>query len=104
MSAPTAPLPDPAIAALHRLEARMAALPDGESLTINGVTCTAVSARVADLLTRHDRLQSRCRRLSMRAETVEDYNQLRDWLDLLADCRCQLAAAGRLHLIAEAAS
>lgn len=98
-SAPTAPLPDPAVSAFYRLEARLAALPDGESLTINGVTCTAVSVRVADLLTRYDRLKSRCRRLAASAETVEDYNQLWDWQTVLADCRCQLAAADRLHLI-----
>jgi hypothetical protein len=96
---PTAPLPDPAITALHRIEARLAALPDGESLTINGTTCTAVSLPVADLLTRHARLQSRCRRLSAKAVTSEDYSQLLDWHALLTDCRCQLAAAGRLDLI-----
>ncbi|MEU3613472.1 hypothetical protein ABZ725_14310 [Streptomyces sp. NPDC006872] len=99
MTAPTAPLPDLAVAALHRLEARLAGLADGESATINGVVCTAVSVRVADLLTRHDRLQSRCRRLSAEAATTEDYNQLLDWQVMLADCRCQLAAAGRLHLV-----
>lgn len=96
---PTAPLPDSAIAALHRIEARLAALPDGESLTINGTTCTAVSLPVADLLTRHARLQSRCRCLSAKAVTSEDYNQLLDWHVLLTDCRCQLADAGRLDLI-----
>ncbi len=99
MRHPTAPLPDSAIAALHRIEARLAALPDGESLTINGTTCTAVSLPVADLLTRHARLQSRCRCLSAKAVTSEDYNQLLDWHVLLTDCRCQLAAVGRLDLI-----
>ena len=95
----TSPLPDPAVAALHRVEARLAAVPNGESLTINGTTCTAVSPKVADLLTRHDRLQSRCRRLSVKAVTSEDYNQLFDWHVLLTDCRCKLDAAGALHLV-----
>lgn len=95
---PVAPLPVSVIAAMHRIEARLAAVPNGESLTINGVTCTAVSLRVADLLARHDRLQSRCRRLSVKAVTSEDYNQLFDWHVFLTDCRCQLEAAGALHL------
>lgn len=94
-----APLSDPAFAALFRVEARLAALPDGESLTINGVTCTAVTVEVADLLTRHDRLRSRCRRLSMRATTTADFDQLLDWHVALDACRCQLAKAGRLDLI-----
>ncbi len=99
MGTPTAPRPDAAIETMRRIEARLAALPDGESLTINGTTCTAVSAKVADLLTLHARVQSRCRRLSARAVTVEDYNQLLDWHLLLTDCRCQLRDAGRLDLI-----
>ena len=96
---PVAPLPVSVIAAMHRIEVRLAAVPNGESLTINGVTCTAVSLRVADLLARHDRLQSRCRRLSAKAVTSEDYNQLFDWHVFLTDCRCQLEAAGALHLV-----
>ncbi len=99
MSAPTALLPSAAVAAVRRLEARLAALPNGESLTINGAACTAVSLEVADLLTRHDRVQSRCRRLSAKAATAADFDQLLDWHVLLADCRCRLAAAGRLDLI-----
>ena len=95
----SAPLPQSAVDAIHRLEARLAALPDGESTVVNGATCTAVSGAVADLLTRHERLQSRCRRLSERAVTAADYEQLLDWHVALKDCRCRLAAEGRLDLI-----
>lgn len=98
---PVAPLPVSVIAAMHRIEARLAVASAGESLTVNGVTCMAVSLRVADLLARHDRLQSRCRRLSAKAVTSEDYNQLFDWHVFLTDCRCQLEAAGALHLVGE---
>jgi hypothetical protein len=94
-TAPTAPLPQPAVDALLSLERRLAALAPGESAVINGVTCTGVSLQVADLLTRHRWASARCSRLSAAA----DYDGCLRLQDEMAMCRCQLAAAGMLHLV-----
>lgn len=95
------PVPsDPAaVAALHRLEARLAGLRRGESTVINGVTCTAVSLRDADLLDRYDWVSACCRRKSATAATSADFDRLLCLQDELAVCRRELVAAGLLHLI-----
>lgn len=92
---PTAPLPQSAIDALHSLEARLAGLAPGESAVINGVTCTGVSLQVAVLLERHRWASARCSRLSV-AGDYDGWLRVQDELSL---CRCQLTAAGMLHLI-----
>jgi hypothetical protein len=81
--------------AIHSLERRLAGLAAGESTVINGVPCTAVSLEVAGLLDRHRWASARCSRLSAAA----DYDGCLRLQDEMAMCRCQLAAAGMLHLV-----
>lgn len=83
----------------HRIEAAVAVLQDGESTVINGTTVTAVSLNVAVLLDRYRWAHVRCRHLSAKATTSEDFGRLLRVQDEMAMCRCQLAAAGRLDLI-----
>jgi hypothetical protein len=96
---PTAPLSDAAVAAIRSLEARMAGLRRGESTVINGVACTAVSLRDADLLERYGRVSACYRRKSATAVSEDDFDRLLAVQDELRLCRCQLADAGLLHLV-----
>jgi hypothetical protein len=99
---PTAPLSDSAVAAIRSLEARLAGLRRGESTVINGVTCTAVSLRDADLLERFDRITACCRRKSATAVSSADFDGLLCLQDELSVCRRELAEAGLLHLVERA--
>lgn len=92
---PTAPLPQPAMDALLSLERRLASLAPGESAVVSGVTCTGVSLDVAVLLDRHKWASARCSRRS----AAGDYDECLRMQDEMAMCRCQLAAAGMLHLV-----
>lgn len=96
---PTAPLPAAAVAAIHRLEARLAGLRRGESTVINGTVCTAVSLRDVDLLERYGRVSACCSRKSATAESEADFDGLLVVQDELAACRREVAEAGLLHLI-----
>ncbi|MDX3550092.1 hypothetical protein PV724_47405 [Streptomyces europaeiscabiei] len=88
-----------AVAAIHRLEARLAGLSRGESTVINGTVCTAVSLRDVDLLERYGRVAACFRRKSATAVSEADFKALLAVQDELAMCRCQLAEAGLLHLV-----
>ncbi|MDX2757861.1 hypothetical protein [Streptomyces europaeiscabiei] len=88
-----------AVAAIHRLEARLAGLSRGESTVINGTTCTAVSLRDVDLLERYGRVSACCRRKSALAATSADFDGLLVVQDELAACRREVAEAGLLHLV-----
>ncbi|MDX3713406.1 hypothetical protein PV733_31585 [Streptomyces europaeiscabiei] len=88
-----------AVAAIHRLEARLAGLRRGESTVINGTVCTAISLRDADLLERYGRASACCRSRSAAAESSADFDGLLVVQDELAACRRDLVEAGLLHLI-----
>jgi hypothetical protein len=95
--------PTPVIAEQHRIEARLAALRDGESTVINGVTCTAVSLGVAELLTRYEVASARTAELSalmdVRDLTVAEFNAFEFAQDVMRESRRLLAEAGLLHLV-----
>lgn len=120
----TAPLPQDAVAALHRLELAFApkvsadpvlaeqlrierlvsGLRVGESTVINGTPVTAVSLAVAEAITVHETAARRAAQLAAKAATGVDLPALdvRAWEfaeDLMAGARATLAGAGQLHLI-----
>jgi hypothetical protein len=95
MSTATPTPVDPAIAEQHRIEHLVAGLRFGESTVINGTPVTAINVEVADLLTRHRWASARYRALAERGD-YEGCEYVRDEMTL---CRCQLAAAGMLHLV-----
>jgi hypothetical protein len=95
MSTPTPTPVDPAIAEQHRIEHLVAGLRFGESTVVNGTPVTAINVEVADLLARHRWASARCSRLSI-AGDYDGWWRVQDELSL---CRCQLAAAGMLHLV-----
>lgn len=97
MSTPTAPLSQVALDAMRRIEQALAGVRVGESTVINGVECTVIDLQTADLLDRYQAASKRCRRLS--ADPAPDFDRIADLQDEMATCRCQLAAAGQLHLI-----
>jgi hypothetical protein len=86
---------DSVVAEQHRIERIVAGLRFGESTVINGTPVTAINPEVADLLTRHRWASARCSRLSAAA----DYDGCLRLQDEMAMCRCQLDAAGMLHLV-----
>jgi len=106
---PTAPLPTPAAAALarlesafapvltehHRIERIVSGLRIGESTVINGVPVTAIDLKTADLLDRYRTASGRYRKLA----ECGDYEGCEYVRDEMAMCRCQLDAAGLLHLV-----
>jgi hypothetical protein len=95
MSTATPTPVDPAIAEQHRIEHLVAGLRFGESTVINGTSVTAINVEVADLLARHRWASAHCSRLSIAA----DYDGCLRLQEEMAMCRCQLAAAGMLHLV-----
>jgi hypothetical protein len=94
MSTTTPTSVDPVIAEQHRIEQLVAGLRVGESTVINGTPVTAINLEVADLLDRHRWASARYRALAQRGD-YEGCEYVRDEMTL---CRCQLAAAGMLHL------
>jgi hypothetical protein len=95
MSTPTPTPSAPVVAEQHRIEHLVAGLRFGESTVINGTPVTAINVEVADLLARHRWASARYRALAERG----DYEGCEYVRDEMAMCRCQLAAAGMLHLV-----
>lgn len=113
----TAPLPQPAVAALsrlsvafapvmaehHRIERAATRLRNGETAVINGTPVTAVSLPVAEALTVFETASLHAVQLAARAESGTlsdlDADSLAHAEDLMAGARATLAAAGMLHLI-----
>lgn len=117
MSIPT-PLPQPAVAALsrlesafpavtaeqHRIERAATALRAGESAVINGTPVTAVSLAVAEAVTRYETAAVHAAELAAKAAAKDGLPAIdvRSWEfaeELMAGARATLAEAGMLHLI-----
>ncbi|MFF3928222.1 hypothetical protein [Streptomyces hirsutus] len=74
---------------------------DGESVVINGTTCTRISPQVADVLTRHAAAVRTCQQLSESSGWMVpgEFDRLADVQDAIGAARTTLADAGRLDLI-----
>lgn len=114
---PHRPPPQPAAAALsrlesafpavvaeqHRTECAATALRNGESAVINGTPVTAVSLAVAEAVTRYEVASARTAQLSHlmdeRTLTVAEFDVLEHAQDVMAGAKASLAEAGMLHLI-----
>lgn len=119
LARPTAPLPQPAVAALsrlesafpavvaeqHRVERVATALHAGESTVINGTPVTAVSLAVAEAITRYEAASERTAAISKALADPEYKPTGLEWDDLaharevMTGSRDILAEAGMLRLI-----
>jgi len=89
----------PVVAEHRRIERLVSGLRAGESTVINGTPVTAISLATADLLERHASVDFHFRQMSAIAATEGDFDRLLAVQDELLMCRCQLDAAGMLHLV-----
>jgi len=83
------------VAEQHRVERLVSGLRNGESTVINGTPVTAISLKVADLLTAYGTAAVRYRSLA----DAGDYEGCEYVRDEMTEYRCQLQAAGCLALI-----
>lgn len=114
----TAPLPQPAVAALsrleaalapavaelHRVEAEVAGMRSGETRVINGTTVTAISLDVAEAITRYETASRHAADLAAQSASGKDLPavDVRSWEfaeELMAGAKATLAEAGMLRLI-----